>query len=791
MAMAGGLRRNNMRKWCAAMAVIGVSATPATAKPGQVFDIPAGSVGSALVEFGRQAGWSVGLIDPALARRRSNRIKGRHKPIEALRLLLRSTGADFTMLDDRSAKIFAERPPMVKPVGSSPQNDTGPTPEILVTASKQQTPLARFPGTVTVVSLNADSPSSGTAQGTAALVAQLPMLSSTELGPGRNKVFIRGVADSSFNGASQSTVGHYLGDARLTFNAPDPDLNLYDMDRVEVLEGPQGTLYGTGTVGGIIRFVPNAPDMANTKGSITTAIGYTSKGGIGGESGAMVNVPLVTDRLAARAVAYGSIEPGYIDDRSRGRSNVNQTKTKGGRLAFRWQPSANWTVDGGLVFQDIASADGQYVIAGTPDLTRATRIPQPFDNDFRLGYVTLTHHAGSVSLTSTTSFVRHDITTVFDATPNNSAAPTSRYDEESHITLIAHETRISGATDSLAWVAGLAGLYSMNRFITAIGNPSGSSAGNGVENQIEQASTFGQITYCPNCKVEFSAGGRAEVTRTEGSLLGRAHGDVAEPSRVDIRLSPSLGVGWHAADRLLVFGRFQQGARSGGLAVTPLGSRTTSQRFQADTLRAIELGFRAGSRETTRAWLSGGVSYAHWTNIQADLIDNAGLIYTTNLGDGYVLGLEAQGGISPLRSLVIDGALFVNSSALSDPVPAFDTSRDRDLPDVAATGARLSAAYSIPLFGDHKINVNGTIRYVGPSKLGIGTPFALSQGRYLTNAIAFNYAVDGAQISFRIENIGDVRGNRFSFGNPFGFAAGDQRTPLRPRSFRLAVSRSF
>ncbi|WP_162987006.1 TonB-dependent receptor [Sphingomonas paeninsulae] len=780
-----------MRKYCGVMAAIGLSVTPAIARGEQVFDVQAGPVGSILVEFGRQCGWTIGLTDPVLAGHRSGGVKGRHTPIQALRILLRSTGADFAMLDARSAKVFATREHRVQPAFVSRPLDGEPTPVILVTASKQQTPLARFPGTVTVVDLNAADPSSSAAQGTAALVTRLPMLSSTELGPGRNKIFIRGIADSSFNGASQSTIGHYIGDARLTFNAPDPDLNLYDMDRVEVLEGPQGTLYGTGTLGGIIRFVPNAPDTTNLKGSFTTALDYTSKGSIGGDGGAMINLPLITDRLAVRAVAYGSIEPGYIDDPSRGKSNVNQTNTKGGRLALRWQPSTDWTVEGGFVVQDIASADGQYVLAGTPDLTRATRIAQPFDNDFRLGYVTLTHRAGSVSVTSTTSIVRHDITTVFDATPSNPAAPTSQYDEQSNITLIAHETRISGATNSFAWVAGVSGLYDKNRFTTALGNLSGPTVKNGVENQIEQIATFGQVTFCPNCKFEFSVGGRAELTRSEGSLLERAQGDVSEPSRIDVRLSPSLGVGWHVHDGLLVFGRIQQGARSGGLAISPLGDRTTSKRFQADILKAVELGFRAGSKETTRAWLSATLSYAHWTNIQADLIDGAGLIYTTNLGDGYIVGVEAQGGISPVAGVVLDGALFMNSSALSDPVPEFDTSRDRDLPDVAATGARASAVYSIALSSGRVVSIDGTVRYVGPSKLGIGTPFALSQGRYLTSSIALNYALGSTRLSLAIDNVGDVRGNRFSFGNPFGFAAGNQRTPLRPRSFRVAVTRSF
>ncbi|MDB5712750.1 MAG: TonB-dependent receptor [Sphingomonadales bacterium] len=792
MARVGSFQRGRfLVRIVAAIAVVDLAAAPSLAADERVFDVHAGQVGKVLVEFGKQAGWSIGLTDPTLSRHRSVGVKGRHTPVQALRILLRSTGADFTLLDARSARVFAARGPTKPPTRPSSAQENGPSPEILVTASKQETPLARFLGTVTVVDLDSVSPTSSTAEGTAALVARLPMLSSTELGPGRNKIFIRGIADSSFNGASQSTIGHYLGDARLTFNAPNPDLNLYDINRVEVLEGPQGSLYGTGTLGGIIRLVPTAPDTGRITASLTTALSATTKGGLGGDGAAMLNLPLVDDKIAVRAVAYGSVEPGYIDDPVRGKSNVNQTKTNGGRLVLRWQPSPDWTVDGGLVVQDISSADGQYVIAGAPDLTRVTRIAQPFDNDFRLGYVTLTHRAGSLSVTSTTSVVRHDITTVFDATPNDPVAPTSRYDERSDITLIVHETRITGTSGNFDWVAGLSGLYNRNRFSTAIGSQSSESVRNGVENEVEQASAFGQATFCQSCKFEISAGARAEISRSEGSLLERAQGDVSEPSQVDFRLSPSLGIGWNVRHDLMIFGRYEQGSRSGGLAVSPLGDRTTSRRFQDDTLQAIELGFRAGNSETKRAWLNATLSYARWKNIQADLIDSAGLIYTTNLGDGYILGIEAQGGLSPLARVALDGALFLNSSALSDPVPAFNTSRDRDLPDVPATGFRLSAAYSLPVPGGKAINLNASVRYVGPSKLGIGTPFAFSQGRYLTSSVAIIYAVGWGQFSLGIDNVGDVRANRFSYGNPFGFAAGDQRTPLRPRSIRLAVSRSF
>src|SRR3546814_5101990 len=94
------------------------------------------------------------------------------------------------------------------------------------------------------------------------ILSRTASVSSTHLGPGRNKLFIRGIADSSFTGPTQSTVGQYFGDIRLSYNAPDPDLRLYDIDNVEILEGPQGTLYGAGSLGGIIPVRSESPTSA-------------------------------------------------------------------------------------------------------------------------------------------------------------------------------------------------------------------------------------------------------------------------------------------------------------------------------------------------------------------------------------------------------------------------------------------------------------------------------------------------------------------------------------------------
>src|SRR3546814_8229338 len=108
-----------------------------------------------------------------------------------------------------------------------------------------------------------------------------------------------------------------LGNARLTYSAPDPDLKLYDVASVEVLEGPQGTLYGAGSLGGIIRIEPMPPDLYAGGGGAWAAGQLTEHGDPGGDAGAVLNVPIAEGTAAFRGLVYGGIDGGYIDDRRR------------------------------------------------------------------------------------------------------------------------------------------------------------------------------------------------------------------------------------------------------------------------------------------------------------------------------------------------------------------------------------------------------------------------------------------------------------------------------------------
>src|SRR3546814_20473727 len=130
------------------------------------------------------------------------------------------------------------------------------------------------------------------AGGTASLIFRVAGRRSTRAGTGRNKLFIRAIADSGVAGPTQATTGQYLGDMRLNYAAPDPDLRLYDMQGVEVLEGPQGTLYGAGSLSGIVRMIPNAPNLVRAGGQISAGLSATPHGDPGGDLAATNNLPV-------------------------------------------------------------------------------------------------------------------------------------------------------------------------------------------------------------------------------------------------------------------------------------------------------------------------------------------------------------------------------------------------------------------------------------------------------------------------------------------------------------------
>jgi outer membrane receptor protein involved in Fe transport len=617
------------------------------------------------------------------------------------------------------------------------------------------------------------------------------MLASTSLGPGRNKLYIRGVADSSFNGPSQSIVGQYLGDVRLTFNAPDPSLQLYDIKSVELLEGPQGTLYGTGSLGGILRLVPNDPDSAAFAASASAGLLAVGHGGLGGDASAMLNLPIIRDRLALRAVGYASEEPGYIDDLGRGRSDVNATQVHGGRAALRFEPGGGWTFELGGVAQYVSGRDGQYATRGLPPLSRRTRIAQPFDNDYLLGQFTLRKRWKDVELTSSTGLVKHVLESQFDATGFPGTTGTQLFTEDVDIILLSNETRLSQPqAHGAGWVAGWSLVHDVNRISRSLGRPAAPLPITGVRNAVNEAALFGQYSLELGSRLLATAGGRATYSETVGRPTG-AGPELDGPTRNDFRLSPTAALSWQAGRQSLVYVRYQQGFRAGGLAISATGSGTTAERFESDSLASLEAGLRVGRRGVGRLSFDAALSYAKWDDVQADLIDSRGLPFTANIGDGRIYGFEAEATWRAARSLRFDAAIFLNDSALVSPRPRFAAADERDLPNIATTGARAGAHFVTAIGPSAGLTLDGSLRYVGKSRLGIGPPIDIEQGGYVDGEVGARLDLGRLGLSLDVTNVADIRGNRFAFGNPFTVAARDQVTPLRPRSVRMGIDVAF
>jgi len=776
------------------------SASPASAAESRQFDIPAQRLDNALITLGNAAQISIGGIDQRLAGARSKAVRGRMTIAQALTMMLRGTGFTYQIVDSQTVRIIAI-PPRAKPKPAArrpalpesprPEAAAPPPAEIVVTATKQGQALDSYPGTAHIESVG--SAGLGESQGTAAFVARIPTLTSTNLGPGRNKLFVRGIADSSFSGPTQSTVGLYLGDLRLTYNAPEPDLRLYDIDRIEVIEGPQGTLYGAGALGGIVRIIPKMADNGGLHASATAGRSITRDAGPGYDLGGMVNIPIMRDRVALRVVGYKQVEGGYINNATLGASNTNRTRIDGARANLRIEPGDAWTIDFNALLQNIDTRDGQYAETDQPIRTHAANIAQPHDNDFKAASLEIAKDWGDVKLISSTGIVDHDLSETFDATGYGGNAQVQVFEGHEAIRLLTHETRLSrsgSAGDS--WVAGIGFVHNIDRIDRRLGALDAPVTLARLRNEKTEVAVFGEATQRIAPRLSGTVGVRLVFAETVGELMGGS-GEEFEPKRRQVRLLPTAALSWRLAPQLLTFLRYQSGFRSGGIAITD-GQANAAQRFESDTIHTAELGVRLG-REDDRSSsrFSGGITtfYSIWNDIQADLIGADGLPFTDNIGRGTVYGAEINTRWHISDELFVDGALFVIRSALSNPAEGFDEADERPLPNIARTGARLTAAWERPLSDGLSFKLNGTARLIGGSSLGTTAPLILEHGETTQVDLSASLGSKDWMLTIDATNLLNISGNSFSYGNPFTVAEGKQITPLRPRTFRIGVRIGF
>jgi len=302
---------------------------------------------------------------------------------------------------------------------------------IIVTATKRASTLQDVP-----FSINAQTQediqraNASTLEDISRNVASLAV---QNLGPGQSQVSVRGVSAGQIvrdQPGVKEQVGVYLDESVISLSLFTPDLDLFDLNRVETLRGPQGTLFGSGSVGGTIRYITNQPRLGRTEGMAEFNMNHVHDGEVGGWVKGAINLP-IGQTAAVRAVAYATGYGGFVDAIGpAGGDNVNDGQRLGGRISLLWQPVEELRITPRFVYQK-SGANGfnreeffnlfaNELSTTRPQIELDSReqyllLREEFEDETRLADLTASYDFGPVELTSVTSYINRDILVSRDA----------------------------------------------------------------------------------------------------------------------------------------------------------------------------------------------------------------------------------------------------------------------------------------------------------------------------------------------------------------------------------------
>ena len=520
-----------------------------------------------------------------------------------------------------SSVAYAE--PAAKPAQAS---DKTVLSEIVITAEKRNSTVQKTPISITAIS-GKDLQIRGIS-GIAEALQEVPGVTFASAGPGQTQFEIRGLSQ---DGGESPTVGFYLDETPITPPATssngkvslDPDL--YDLSRVEVLRGPQGTLYGAGAMGGTIKLVTNAPDPSGFHASGQSILSGTEGGGINYTQNVMVNAPFADDKAAVRLVGTHAHTSGWIDrivvsdfpiepdvdpasgtpGPTRGNvaaatptkvyKNTNQETLDGVRASVLLQPIEPLTITAGVFYQQIKQ-DGPSVYDSNPGKLAHYQpfdIPEPFSDQFTLYSLTANYDLSWMRITSATSYLSRIYTMAIDsseAMQNSLALPgftiadggygPSPSQETDTTRQFSQELRFSSAGDgAFQWLTGL--FYSKFDSVQDLNAtaPAVLTQTAGVTDllfrligptDITQKAWFGNASYQFPHRIKLTAGLRyfsyTTAESTAGTGLYYTGGlDIVytKGSAASSGLNPMINLSYTPTDNVMVYTTAAKGFREG------------------------------------------------------------------------------------------------------------------------------------------------------------------------------------------------------------------------------------
>lgn len=518
----------------------------------------------------------------------------------------------------------AEEPPAQEGQAAEPEDEEEAPAEQLegfaevltVTARKREESLQEVP--FSIVAQNEEELRDRGVQDLEGVAANVGGFTIQNLGPGQSQVAMRGISAGQIvrdQPGVKEQVGVYLDESVVSLSLFTPDIDLFDMSRVEVLRGPQGTLFGSGSLSGTVRYITNQPVIGSSDGVGEFSLSSIDGGDVGGSAKVAVNVPL-GDTSAMRVTAYYNAVAGYMDAVQPGLSvdqDVNSGDRTGARVTFRFQPNERLTVTPRLFYQEL-DMDGwnridDYNILANPFTTtrpavglgereQFTQFEEPTTDEFLLVDFNVEYAFDAVTLTSITSYTDRDVLVVRDATaltasvtggtialPENVYTLDAPLHDATTVQVLTQELRLSGERDRLDWVAGLfysdiARDYGQSLPVTGFEALSGiPTAGNfgaardvlffsDLDYDFEQVALFGEVTLAVNDRFDLTGGVRFydfEETRTQTFDGLFADPGTTTGSTTADGFAPRLIASYRATDTTTLNAQVSQGFRLGGI----------------------------------------------------------------------------------------------------------------------------------------------------------------------------------------------------------------------------------
>ncbi|MCJ2184943.1 TonB-dependent receptor [Novosphingobium sp. 1949] len=723
-----------------------------------------------------------------------------------------------------------------------------PEGEIVVTALRRSTTVQSTP--LSIVALGSqDLAQTGSTQ-LNDYFRQIPNLNVTSSVMGSSRISIRGI-----NAAGEATVGLYYDETPVTgpsgttqdSGAVAADLNLYDVERVEVLRGPQGTLYGASSMAGTLRVIFNKPNYDEYEASSEAQVTSTKGGNAGYFVRGMVNAPIVADTLAVRVVGYYEKKPGYIDNVTYGTKNINDSTNWGLRGLIGWKPDDATTVTGTVVYQRGKADDqqGWYPSVGHYKTDSAAQLP--FTSKMQLYNLKAERDLGFATLTGTGSYYDYSYIRTYDFSPivtaysYSTAACAAYYGQSSacsstqmsaytanglsmnpvvlyqpaYVHSQTYEARLSSNEGrGPSWLDWTVGFYYESRKDHIDSNSVSEDATDGsliypieplsyryVETHERQIAGFGEASVKPVDGLTLTAGTRYYDYRK--TTLGESYitNVYTGSSQADYSSATTNANGWLAkfnvsyqiTPTLMVYTSASKGFRPGGVNNIP-GLAANLVSYKADSLWDYEVGVKS-------SWLDNALVFnatvfdIEWSNMQTSATTADGAYaFLTNAGHARAKGFEVDMTARPYMGVTLKGALGYTDAHLTE-----DQSSDA----VLITSSTGLAGDRIPNTPDWTASASAAYNWALTSQLGglLRADFAYTgkqQSAFHETAAYYNAYGDYATLNLRagvegdrwgaylfVNNVTDTTGN-VAVASGYGYSG--LTFSITPRTVGLNLS---